>query len=127
LVFEGDTVKGRAQPGASFVAVQRRFDYPLPTYDASNLPTAANDVSFRFTITDGTVTPKALFTWVIDSGQVPISFADTITAGFATAVLPYSSPRQPSLIYSSVTGSNEVLQANPAILSSQAGGILALK
>jgi hypothetical protein len=128
LVFEGETAKGRVQPDGSFVAVQRRFDYPLPAYDPANPPIAANNVSFRFTIIPGTVTPKALFTWAIDSGQAPISFLDNfITAGFATAVLPYSSPRQPSLIYSSVTGSNEVLQANPAVLSSQTGGIIAFK
>jgi len=128
LVFEGDTAKGRVQPDGSFVAVQRRFDYPLPSYDPNNPPIAANNVSFRFTITPGTVTPKALFTWTIDSGEAPYSFFDSfITAGFATAVVPYSSPRQPSLIYSSVTGSNEVLQANPAVLGSQTGGVIAFK
>jgi len=135
LVFQGDplsspvatTATGRVQPDGSFVAVQRRFDYPLPSYDAANPPLAANNVAFRFTITPGTVTPKALFSWVIDSGQSPTSFADVILAGFATAVLPYSSPRQPSLVFSSVTGSNEVLQANPAVLGSQTGGIVPYK
>jgi hypothetical protein len=127
LVFQGDTATGRVQPDGSFVAMQRRFDYPLPSYDAANPPIAANNVAFRFTITPGTVTPKAFFSWVIDSGQAPTSFADIIVAGFATAVLPYSSPRQPSLVYSSVTGSNEVLQANPAVLGSQTGGIVPYK
>jgi len=127
-IVKGDTVKGRVPPDGSFAVVERRFDYPLPAYDPNNPPVAANNVSFRFTITPGTVTPKALFTWTIDSGEAPYSFSDSfITAGFATAVVPYSSPRQPSLVYSSVTGSNEVLQADPRVLLSQTGGVIAFK
>jgi hypothetical protein len=126
LLFESDTAKGRLPTSGSFTARQRRFDYPLATYDPNAPPLASKDTAFTFTLTPGTVDPpaKAAFTWIIDSRQSPSLFADVTSAGLATAVQAYSSLRQPNLVFSSITGSNEVLQANPAVLGSQVGGLI---
>jgi len=57
-----------------------------------------------------------------------VSYRDTTTAaGFATAVYAYSSPRYRTLLFSSITGSNEVLQADPGVLGSTATGVLAYR
>ena len=126
LVLEGATVKGRVQPDGSFVARQRRFDYPRSSYDQNAPPTRANDVAFAFTITGTAPTiPRSSFTWAIGSGQLLLSYNDPVaTGGLATAVHAYSSPRHQSLIFTSITGSNEVVQADPAVLFSNTSGIL---
>jgi len=63
------------------------------------------------------------------SGFLPVFYADLLSpAGFATAVYAYSSPRTPTLVFTAVTGSNEVLQANPLVLASVAsGGVVAYR
>jgi len=50
----------------------------------------------------------------------PVAYGDQLhtTAGFATAVYGYSSRRTQSLAFTSVTGMNEVLQADPFFLNS---------
>jgi len=48
-------------------------------------------------------------------------------AGLATTVYAYSSPRIQNLLYSSITGSNEVLQADPSTLNSSAIGVVAYR
>jgi hypothetical protein len=130
MLFDGETAKGRLEPQGTFVARQRRFDYPRDVYDASvPTPSASNDVAFTFTISGGaTPTPTARFSWGIASGQAPLSFFDLGTnAGLATAVHSYSSPRHPNLVFSSLTGSNEILQANPSVLASTTDGIVAYR
>ena len=102
------------------------FDYPRSNYDANNPPVAAHDVGFTFSITGGIPTvPRTLFTWSIGSGQIPLAYQDLgAFGGFATAVFAYSSPRQQSLIFTSITGGNEVLQADPSVLVSTTTGVL---
>jgi len=137
------TARGRVADGGTFVVHQPRFDYPRSTYDRGDptatpprLPQAAsaNDVAFSFqisgptpTVTPGTESP--FFSWSIGSGFLPVAYADfNSPAGFATAVYAYSSPRTPSLVFTAVTGSNEVLQANPLVLASVAsGGVVAYR
>jgi hypothetical protein len=129
LVLEGTTVRGRVRPDGTFVARQRRFDYPRLSYSLTTLPIAANDVSFSFAIT-GTNPgiPLSGFTFSTGTGENLAVIADGIAvAGFATTVYSYTSPRQQNLVFTSITGSNEVLQADPAILFSASDGVVAYR
>jgi hypothetical protein len=143
LVFAGNppsvtasqiyTVRGRLTPDRTFVVHEQRFDYPHLTYTVDctgispcqPLPRAANDVSFTFNITGPEPTaPKSGFTWAIGSGQLPLAYSDTtFLAGLATAVYPYSSPRRQTLIFTSISGNNEVVQADPVLLFSTVVGL----
>jgi len=129
LVLEGLNVKGRVQPDGTFVAHQRRFDYPRQAYSQSAPPLKANDVAFTFAITGNAPTsPKSGFSWAIGSGEFTVSYRDVFAvAGLATTVYAYSSPRIQNLLYSSITGSNEVLQADPSTLNSSAIGVVAYR
>jgi hypothetical protein len=129
LVLDGLNVKGRVQADGTFVVHQRRFDYPRQAYSPSAPPLQANDVAFTFSITGNAPTaPKSGFTWAIGSGESMVSYRDATTAvGFATAVYAYSSLRYRTLLFSSITGSNEVLQADPGVLGSTATGVLAYR
>ena len=105
---------------------ERRFDYPRNTYSPNPtkppFPSRANDVSHSFRIS-GTepTTPGFLFSWTMDSGLLALTSRDTGTAGllagYATAVYSYSSPRSTNLVFTSVTGVNEVLQVDPSLLT----------
>lgn len=133
------TVNGRVAEGGKFLVHQQRFDYPRSTYDPGNptstpprLPQAAsvNDVAFSFQLSGPIpVTPGSGFGWNIGSGYVTVGYADsTATAGLATVVYPYSSRRVPSLVFTSLTGGHEVLQADPSILlSSVTIGVVAYR
>ena len=121
LVFDGSTARGRVLPDNTFVAHERRFDYPHSTYDPASPPVASRDVAFTFNIVGTNTIPRSGFTWTVTSGQAPVGFNDTVAVavgGLSTAVTPYSSPRVQSLVFTSITGGNEVLQANPALLAS---------
>ena len=64
----------------------------------------------------------------LGGGESIVSYRDTTTAaGFATTVYAYSSQRYRNLLFSSVTGSNELLQADPAVLGSTATGVVAFR
>ena len=106
-----------------------------PTTVPPKLPQAAsaNNVAFSFQLSGPIpVTPGSSFGstsapgWNIGSGYLPVAYADsTAAAGLATVVYPYSSRRLPSLVFTSLTGSNEVLQADPAlVLSTTATGVV---
>jgi hypothetical protein len=132
LVYQGTTVRGRAANGQLFTATGRRFDYPLdypldPTSPV--LASASNNVEVAFTI--GGNDPIVLatsFSFSLGTGLTPLSFRDsTLPQGFATAVLSYSSPRYPQLVFSSVTGGNAVLQADPSQLSNPFTGLISYK
>ena len=129
LVLQSLNVKGRVQPDGTFVVHQRRFDYPRQAYSRDAPPLKANDVAFTFAITGNAPTsPKSAFVWAIGSGQAFVSYLDsTILAGFATTVYAYSSRRYQNLLFSSITGSNELLQADPSVLGSSATGVLAYR
>jgi len=124
LVLGGDTVKGRTSNGATFTVRERRFDYPRSAYssdpDIPPFPSLSNDAAYTLRI--GGPEPTAagfLFSWTIDSGLAAVGFRDTssvaLSAGYATAVYSYSSPRNANLVFTSVTGVNEVLQADPTV------------
>ena len=130
------SVNGRVAEGGKFLVHQQRFDYPRSTYDPGDptsippkLPQAAsaNDVAFSFQLSGPIpITPGTGFIWNIGSGYLPVAYSDVnATAGLATVVYPYSSRRLPSLVFTSLTGSNEVLQADPAlVLSPTAAGVV---
>src|SRR5207302_971665 len=123
------TVNGRVAEGGKFLVHQQRFDYPRSTYDPGDPisvpprpPQAAsvNDVAFSFQLSGPIpVIPGTGFGWTVGSGYLSVSYSDsTATAGLATVVYPYSSRRLPNLVFTSLTGSNEVLQADPSVLLS---------
>jgi hypothetical protein len=122
LVYQGTTVRGRAANGQAFVATGQRFDYPL---DATSPVLASDNVEVAFTI--GGHDPLVLgttFSFSLGTGLTPLSFRDsTLPQGLATAVLGYSSPRYPQLVFTSVTGGNAVLQADPSQLNTFTGVI----
>lgn len=121
LVFDGSTAQGRVQPDNTFVAHQRRFDYPRSTYDGIPPPIASSDVAFTFTIVGTNTFPRSGFSWTVASSHAPVGFNDSVAVtlgGLATSVAAYSSPRVQSLVFTSITGGNEVLQANPSLLAS---------
>ncbi|TMB12357.1 MAG: hypothetical protein E6J65_26055 [Deltaproteobacteria bacterium] len=138
LVFEGNTARGRVAEQGKFIAHQRRFDYPRSAYDPGDpssvpprLPQAAsaNDIAFSFQLSGSTPTIPSSFIWIIGSGYAPLQYSDILaTAGLATAVYAYSSRRLPSRVFTSLTGSNELLEADPTILLSlSAIGVLAYR
>jgi hypothetical protein len=134
LVYQGATVQGRVEPDGTFIARQQRFDYPRTQYaagDASTPPQAAkaNDVAFKFAIAGAPPSGKSGFTFAMRSGQAFIKYSDGIAvSGLATALFAYSSPRAQSLVFTSITGSNEVLLADPSVLlSNPATGIIAFR
>ena len=131
LVFDGSTVKGRVKEDGTFEAHQRRFDYPrgppgTTSYgrtdtDVPPAPVASRDTAFTFAITGPEPTvPASQFTWSFSAGFLGVAYGDQVhsTPGLATAVYGYSSRRTQNLAFTSVTGMDEVLQADPSLLSS---------
>src|SRR5438128_380579 len=129
LVFDGNTIKGRVREDGTFDAHQPRFDYPRSTYgrtstDVNPAPIASRDLAFSFLISgpfpDTSQEAGSRFTWSLSSGVLPVAYGNQLhtTAGLATAVYGYSSRRTQSLAFTSVTGLNEVLQADPFLLNS---------
>jgi hypothetical protein len=124
LVFEGSTVRGRVLPDGTFTAHARRYDYPL-AYSDTAPPLAASDVAMRFTISGEPATPVAGFSFSLADNSSIILYRDAlITSGLTTSVYAYSSPRVPTLIFSSITGANELLQGNPLLLTTSVQGVL---
>ncbi len=122
MIFEGNTVRGRALPDGTFTAHARRYDYPL-IYTAP--PLASSDVALRFTVTGAPASPVSGFSFSLADNSSIVSYRDSlITAGFATAVYAYSSPRVQSMIFSSITGANELLQGDPLLLTTSIQGVL---
>ncbi len=120
LVFQNFAARGRAAPDGTFTSHERRWDYPL-NYTTDAPPTAANDVGLSFTVTGAPSTAGAGFLFDLSAGPEPVIFRDTaVIGGFATAVYAYSSPRRAVLIFSSVTGANEVIQADPTQVETNA-------
>ena len=128
LVFDGFVVRGRAKAGVPFVATERRYDYPLD--DVSPAPLVTDNVAVAFQL-DGPDPVQLGNAWsftVALQGVTPKPFRDfNAPQGFATSVLGYSSPRYPQLVFSSVTGANEVLQADVTVLDSDLYGIVAYR
>ena len=126
LVFEGNTIKGRMSADRTFDVHQQRFDYPRSNYgrtstDTPPVPDASRDKAFTFSIKgDDPTIAGSQFTWTTTSGFVGVAFGDQLhnTPGLATAVYGYSSRRSQNLVFTSVTGTDEVLQADPSLLSS---------
>jgi hypothetical protein len=127
LIIGGDTLKGRTSNGATFQVHERRFDYPRSKYTSDPnqkpFPSGANDLAYTLRI-KGTepTSPGFLFSWSVDSALAAASYRDgtstvATNTGYATAVYSYSSPRSANLLFTSVTGVNEVLQVNPSAIS----------
>jgi hypothetical protein len=122
VVFEGAELRGRARNGTLFVAPGARADYPLDyavgTPPSQYFPTPDKDVAVAFTITGPEPTsPQSLFTFSIQSGQLPTRVNDVAVSGaFAGPAIVYTSPKVTNLVFTAVTGANSVLQLDPAAL-----------
>ena len=116
LVFDGNSVRGRAKAGEPFLATEQRFDYPLDY--STPVPLVTDNVAVAFQLGgDDPLTLGTFWSFSLGPGVTPQFFRDiNLTQGFATAVLGYSSPRYPQLVFSSVTGANEVVQADATVL-----------
>jgi hypothetical protein len=126
-VVENITVMGRAKTGELFVAKEPRFDYPLD-YDPKLPPLIAADIALAFTL-GGTEPTLAGSFWnfATTTGQAPVVVRDTNSPqGIATQVIQYSSPKITNLLFTTLTGSNTILQAAPDLLTVK-GGVLAYR
>jgi hypothetical protein len=102
------------------VAAGQRFDYPLD-YTAPVLPEGNVDVSFQIAGHDPTVL-GSIFSFAWGTSATPQLFRDgTLSQGLATSVMAYGSYRYPQLVFTSVTGGNAVVQADPALLGAITG------
>ena len=116
-----DPQPSAARIGGSRPNVGRRPDddlYPTPT----PAPYVTDNVAVAFQL-DGPDPVQIGNAWsftisLLDpSGVTPKLFRDSnAPQGFATSVLGYSSKRYPQLVFSSVTGANEVVQADTTLL-----------
>jgi len=124
LVLEGNTARGRVLPDGTFTAHARRYDYPF-NYTADAPPLAASDVALRFTVTGVPAAPVSGFSFSLADNSTIVSFRDNlITAGLATSVYAYSSPQITSMLFSSITGANELLQGNALLINTNVQGVL---
>jgi len=126
LVYQGTTARGRAANGQAFTATGQRFDYPL---DATQPVLASDNVEVAFTISghDPLVLGTS-FSFSLGTGLTPLSFRDsTLPQGLATVVLSYSSPRYPQLVFTSVSGGNALIQADPSQLNNPFTGVTSYK
>lgn len=124
VIFEGNLHRGRAQTGAIFIANRKqrdpgdnRFDYPLDYAARGYLPPSA-DIAVAFTINaPEPVISGTNISFLTTSGQAPTGVHDASTSfGFAGPTLTYTSPKVVNLVFTSITGSNTVLQVDPALI-----------
>lgn len=129
LVVENSTARGRLATNGTFIGYERRFDYPLD-YPLPSDPTqpllATQDIGIAFSIFGPEpVLPVSGFDFSLFSGQAPVVYRDiTLTEGYATQVYSYASRRRPSLLFTAVTGSDAVEQADPAALTATIDGLV---
>jgi hypothetical protein len=125
MVFENFDVRGRVAHGQQFVVYSQRFDYPLD-YTPSTDPKVASpplplpvDIETAFTPSGPEPTiPGTKFLFTTANGSSYTSFRDpSVTQGFAGPVVVYTSPKFVNpLLFVSITGGNELLQADPGLL-----------
>lgn len=124
LVFENVEARGRAKTGETFIAYEPRYDYPLD-YDPKLPPLAATDIALAFTLTGAEPTiANTQWSFTMASGQLPMQVRDLNSPqGLASQVIEYSSPKVTNLLFATVTGGNELLQAAPELLTVRGGVI----
>ena len=77
-----------------------------------------------FKVTGSSSVAGGGFAFELAAGGAPLLYRDTVvTTGYATAVYAYSSRRRQTLIFTSITGANELIQADPAVLGSTSTGL----
>ena len=126
IVFDGNIVKQRIATGERFVGTERRFDYPKD-YTTDLLPGAADNVAVSFTITGNEPAASVsgfTFAMTVNDVLAPTYRDPGAASGFANDVYAYSSTRYPTLVFTSVTGADSVVQADPAVLQPPAIGEL---
>lgn len=128
LIYEGAIARARMKTGQTLTLPGRRFDYPLK-YGTDAPPLAATDIALGLQLSGNDPTALGVgFSFSIRSGVDAQSFGDiTQGQGFATVVTSYSSPRHPLLVFSSLTGGNAVVQADPSQLPPQFFGVVSYK
>jgi hypothetical protein len=131
MVHQNDTILARIAQNETFVARERRFDYPFDynltdTFPrAPEVPVESTDEGLSFVITqDQPDTPGSEFTFTVLNNLQPVLYSDTsVIAGFANGIIPYSSVASPAASFTAVTGSNSIVMAQPSVLSTNVTGI----
>jgi hypothetical protein len=123
VVTQNTEPRGRAAFDETFVGWEPRFDYPLDPFSSDLLhPVFTDDVGVKFKITGSPPPPKSLFQFKLTSGQQQTRAFEP-SAIFAGAVAVYNSPKVSNLVFSVITGANEVLLINPALLGFTGGTV----
>ena len=123
VILQGVEQRGRVAFDEQFFGYEPRFDYPLDLPAGSGLTAAfTQDVGVSFTITGGAPSPKSSFFFSVASGQAPTATRDPSSV-FAGALSVYNSVKITNLVFTAVTGSNEVLQTDPAFIGALNGTI----
>jgi len=118
------TVRGRIPENGSLLIHEPRFDYPFD-YTIAAPPLATSDTAMKITVTGVPGGAGSGFQFSVADASSVVSYRDTLlTAGLATTVYGYSSPRVPSIIFSSITGANELLQADPTQINATVLGVV---
>lgn len=124
LVLQGTEPRGRTAFGEQFFGYEPRFDYPLdlPAGAADATPAFTQDVGVSFTVRGSAPIAKTSIFFGIASGQGQTSTRDPSSV-FAGPLTVYSSAKVTNLVFTSVTGANEVLQTDPSLIGTINGTI----
>ena len=124
VVQQGVEQRGRTGFNEQFFGYEPRFDYPLdlPLGSTTLTPAFTEDVGVSFIITGGAPSPKSSFLFGVSSGQGQTSTRDPSSV-FAGAINIYNSVKITNLVFTAVTGANEVLQSDPAFIGALNGTI----
>lgn len=133
LVYENQEVRGRAKKGEIFVGREPRTDYPGYCASANACGVAypagqpLSDVGVAFIIGGNDPIPQSVLSFATNSVGFPTVVRDaSLGAGLAESVFVYRSQKVQNLIFTSVTGGNGLLQANPLLLNVP-GGIVSYR
>ena len=133
LVYENLEVRGRAKKGEPFIGREPRTDYAGAcatnavcgvAYSATLPPL---DIGLAFMISGNDPAVQSVLSIATNSLAFPTTVRDTaLSGGLAESLFVYRSPKVQNLIFTAVTGSNGLLQANPLLLNA-VGGILSYR
>ena len=142
LVYENQEVRGRAKNGENFVAREARTDYPGACTNSSvcGIPYSAPDpaapgaaarppvdIAVAFVISGNDPPLQSVLSFATNSVAFPTTVRDpALAGGLSDSVFVYHSPKVQNLIFTSVTGGNGLLQANPLLLNVP-GGIVSYR
>lgn len=133
LVYENQEVRGRAKNGETFIGREPRTDYTGACSNGSSCGIAYSaalppvDIGVAFVIGGNDPPLQSVLSFGTNSVGFPTSVRDSaLTGGLAESVFVYRNRKAQNLIFTSVTGGNGLLQANPLLLNAL-GGIVSYR